>query len=74
MPPMPDPDDPNNPQLPCLKCHGTFEDLAPGLVDEFGQGILESEYPFDMALGYKGGNIRGAWTIKIPIVEGEDDD
>lgn len=73
MPPMPDPDDPNNPQLPCLKCHGTFEDLAPGLVDEFGQGVLEAEYPFDMALGYKKGDIRGAWTITIPIIEGEDD-
>ena len=73
MPPMPDPVDENNPQLPCLKCHGTFKDLAPGLVDEFGQGILEAEYPFDMALGYKKGDIRGAWTIKIPIVEGEDD-
>ncbi len=73
MPPMPDPTDENNPQLPCLKCHGTFEDLADGLVDEFGQGVLEAEYPYDLALGYKKGDIRGAWTIKIPIVEGEDD-
>jgi len=77
MPPMPNPDDPNNPQLPCLKCHGTFDQLAPGLIDDEGdlakQGILEAEYPYDLALGYKKGDIRGAWTIKIPIIEGEED-
>ena len=64
------------PFLPCLKCHGTFDDLAPGLVkpgfDE--KGVLEELYPYDMALGYKKGDIRGAWTIKIPVIEGEDDD
>ena len=78
MPPMPDPNDPNNPQLPCLKCHGTFDQLAPGLVDvdgDFaGQGILEVEYPYDLALGYKKGDIRGAWTVKIPIIEGEEEE
>jgi hypothetical protein len=73
---MPGP--PNEPpHLPCLKCHGTFDQLGPGLVDVDGdiggQGVLEAEYPYDMALGYKKGDIRGAWTIKIPIVEGEDD-
>jgi hypothetical protein len=72
---MPGP--PNEPPfLPCLKCHGTFEQLGDGLVDVdgdlAGQGILEAEYPYDLALGYKKGDIRGAWTIKIPIVEGED--
>lgn len=75
MPPMPNPDEPNNPQLPCLKCHGTFDQLAPGLVEEgfSNEGVLEAEYPYDMALGYKKGDIRGAWTIKIPMIEGEDD-
>jgi len=70
---MPGP--PNEPPfLPCLKCHGTFGQLGDGLVDLYpeAQGVLEAEYPFDMALGYKKGDIRGAWTIKIPIVEGED--
>jgi hypothetical protein len=74
---MPGP--PNEPPfLPCLKCHGTFDQLGPGLVDVdgdlAGQGILESEYPYDMGLGYKKGDIRGAWTIKIPIIEGEGDE
>jgi len=73
---MPGP--PNEPpHLPCLKCHGTFDQLGDGLVEVGGdyaaQGILEAEYPYDLALGYKKGDIRGAWTIKIPIVEGEDD-
>jgi hypothetical protein len=71
---MPGP--PNEPPfLPCLKCHGTFDQLAPGLVEEGfeNKGVLEKEYPYDMALGYKKGDVRGAWTIKIPIVEGEDD-
>jgi hypothetical protein len=53
-------------KLPCLKCHGTFEQLPTGVREAIG-----AEYPYDMALGYKEGDIRGAWTIKIPIVEGE---
>ena len=72
---MPGP--PNEPPfLPCLKCHGTFDQLAPGLVkpgfDEVG--VLEELYPYDMALGYKKGDIRGAWTIKIPVIEGEEEE
>jgi hypothetical protein len=54
-------------KLPCLKCHGTFDELADGVREAIGV-----EYPYDLALGYKAGDIRGAWTIKIPIVEGED--
>ena len=70
---MPGP--PNEPPyLPCLKCHGTLDQLAPGLVNEgaLDKGALEADYPYDMALGYKKGDIRGAWTVKIPIIDGED--
>ena len=58
-----------NPNLPCLKCHGSIEngDVTADLLEEIGK-----HYPYDMALGYKGGNIRGAWTVKIPVVEGKD--
>jgi hypothetical protein len=58
-----------NPNLPCLKCHGSIEsgDVTADLLE-----AIEKDYPYDMALGYKAGNIRGAWTIKIPVVEGED--
>jgi hypothetical protein len=55
-----------NPGLPCLLCHGTFDDLAPDVREAIG-----AEYAYDMALGYKKGDIRGAWTIKIPVIEGE---
>jgi len=55
------------PFLPCLKCHGTFDQLGDGVLE-----AIQAAYPYDMALGYKKGYIRGAWTIKIPLVEGED--
>jgi len=57
-------------KLPCLKCHGSIEEggeVTPDLLE-----AIESYYPYDMALGYKAGDIRGAWTIKIPVVEGKD--
>ena len=54
------------PHLPCLKCHGTFDDLAPGVREAIGV-----EYAYDVALGYKKGDIRAAWTIKIPMIESE---
>lgn len=58
-----------NPNLPCLKCHGSTEtgDVTADLLD-----AIESLYPYDLALGYKAGNIRGAWTVKIPVVKGID--
>lgn len=52
------------PYLPCLKCHGTFDQLGPGVAD----AILD-EYPYDLAVGYKKGDIRGAWSIKIPLTQ-----
>ena len=64
MPPLVTPD--GTPFLPCLKCHGTFEDLADGVREAIG-----AEYAYDVALGYKAGDIRGAWTIKVPMIESE---
>lgn len=49
-------------KLPCLKCHGTPEQVAPGVQD-----MVDIYYPYDQAMGYAPGDIRGAWTIKIPI-------
>jgi hypothetical protein len=62
MPPMPGADVPNNPNLPCLKCHGTITDLGEGVLE-----AVQAYYPHDMAMGYEAGDIRGAWTIKIPL-------
>jgi len=54
---------PNEPPfLPCLKCHGTIDQLGDGVVD-----AVAAEYPHDQSMGYKKGDIRGAWTIKIPL-------
>jgi hypothetical protein len=52
---------PNEPPfLPCLKCHGTPDQLGPGVA-----AAVQAEYPYDQALGYAKGDIRGAWTVKI---------
>ena len=48
--------------LPCLKCHGTYDDLGAGVAE-----ALQTLYPYDQAMGYAPGQIRGAWTIKIPL-------
>ena len=56
--------------LPCLKCHGSIEEGGEVTADVLE--AIEGLYPYDMALGYKAGDIRGAWTIKIPVVEGKD--
>ena len=54
---------PNEPPfLPCLKCHGTLDQLGLGVAD-----AVQAEYPHDLSMGYKKGDIRGAWTIKIPL-------
>lgn len=58
MPGMPN----EAPFLPCLKCHGTLNQLGLGVAD-----AVQSEYPHDLSMGYKKGDIRGAWTIKIPL-------
>jgi hypothetical protein len=60
MPGMPN----EPPYLPCLKCHGTIDQLGDGVVE-----AVAAEYPHDLSMGYKKGDIRGAWTIKIPLVE-----
>ena len=56
--------------LPCLKCHGSIEEPDGEVTPDVLEAI-EGLYPYDMALGYKAGDIRGAWTVKIPVVEGK---
>jgi hypothetical protein len=45
---------------PCLACHGT--DIAPDVGAK-----LKALYPDDQAVGYKTGDIRGAFTIRQPM-------
>ena len=46
----------------CLTCHGTSETI-PGPVLE----KLRTEYPYDRAIGYTTGQVRGAVTVKQPL-------
>lgn len=44
----------------CLKCHGAPEDIS-----ESTRKILSQKYPEDKATGYKQGDLRGIWKMKI---------
>jgi hypothetical protein len=50
---------------PCLTCHGMTEKIAPEIKKE-----IISRYPYDRATGYKPGDIRGAFSIRIPLKQG----
>jgi hypothetical protein len=49
-------------QPKCLLCHGPAE-----TIPETIQTILKMHYPFDAAIGYKAGDLRGAVSIKQPL-------
>jgi len=51
-------------QPKCLLCHGQVETIPETL-----QTILKKHYPFDAAVGYKAGDLRGAVSIKQPLGE-----
>jgi hypothetical protein len=45
---------------PCAACHGTA--IAPDLLQ-----TIRELYPADEAVGFKAGDIRGAFTIELPL-------
>jgi hypothetical protein len=47
----------------CLTCHGPRETLAPAVAE-----ALDEHYPDDRATGFDVGDVRGAVTIRIPLV------
>jgi len=49
-------------QKPCLACHGK------DLKEPLNQKIL-ALYPYDKATGYQTGDIRGAFSLSVPILE-----
>ncbi|MGD9852360.1 MAG: DUF3365 domain-containing protein [Nitrospirales bacterium] len=51
-------------QPKCLLCHGPAE-----TIPETIQAILKKHYPFDAAIGYIAGDLRGAVSIKQPLGE-----
>jgi hypothetical protein len=44
----------------CIKCHGDKSNIS-----ESTQKIISQKYPLDKAVGYKIGDLRGMWKIKI---------
>ncbi|MFO7983380.1 MAG: DUF3365 domain-containing protein [Desulfuromonadales bacterium] len=51
----------------CLQCHGT--NLPPAVKEE-----LNRLYPHDQATGFSKGDIRGAFTIRIPVKDPKTDE
>lgn len=46
----------------CVACHGTTTDIPDNV-----KARLNTEYPYDKAIGYNVGQIRGAVSIKRPL-------
>lgn len=46
----------------CLNCHGNDEQ-----INDMVKAELDKAYPYDLARGYKTGDLRGAVSIKQPI-------
>lgn len=47
----------------CLACHGS--NLAPAVAT-----AIKARYPDDEAIGFRRGELRGAFTVSLPIAEG----
>lgn len=45
----------------CTKCHGPAEGLKPEIRES-----LKKHYPHDQATGYRAGDVRGAFSVRIP--------
>lgn len=52
-------------QPQCLLCHGPHENIPEEI-----RNVLDKQYPFDAATGYKAGELRGAVSIKQPLGNG----
>src|SRR5690606_30936778 len=42
----------------CIKCHGSKADIS-----ESTQKVIAQKYPYDKAIGYEMGDLRGMWEI-----------
>lgn len=49
-------------QSKCLLCHGSSDQIPESI-----RIMLKQQYPFDRAVGYKAGELRGALSIKQPL-------
>ena len=49
-------------QAACLNCHGTDEKIAPEV-----KARLKNDFPYDKAVGYTPGQVRGGLSVKRPL-------
>lgn len=49
-------------QAECLNCHGSANEIMPEVKQ-----LINQEYPYDKAIGYKIGDLRGAVSVKKVI-------
>ncbi len=49
-------------QAMCVACHGSEEQLTPAV-----QSVLAERYPRDRATGFKPGDLRGAFSVVVPL-------
>jgi hypothetical protein len=48
----------------CLTCHGSTEAMPPEVKE-----ILAARYPRGLATGYAAGDLRGAISVKVPLLQ-----
>lgn len=51
-------------QTMCLSCHGSPEQIPADV-----RSLLDQRYPRDRATGYKAGDLRGAFSVTLPVAE-----
>ena len=49
----------------CLKCHGQIKEIAPEV-----KTVIKEKYPDDKAFGYREGDLRGMFVVKVSAPEG----
>jgi hypothetical protein len=47
---------------PCVMCHGQVSEIDDAVLD-----TIHSKYPGDTAIGYKVGDLRGAFTVVVDL-------
>lgn len=52
------------PGAPCAQCHGSAEEIAPAVRE-----AIAERYPEDDATGFRPGDLRGAFTVRVPLDE-----
>jgi hypothetical protein len=52
------------PGAPCAQCHGSADEIA-----EPVRAAIAKRYPGDAATGFRTGDLRGAFSVRVPLAE-----